>query len=399
MDLFQPGPLERVLYKGAIAFARATGCWKYPIDAAGDFESMSVKDKIYWFYKAQFPVELPERGSGLDEHFHHQQWKASVPPGFQPDAILRLHAVGDLMNHPYLRNSWGYVYENVSDVVFGADVVVANLECVVDPAASARFDMRSKTAPALCYGEADFKAARGAEGRTYTLMSLANNHILDRGEAGVVRTVDMLRSHEVAFAGVNETEEHAAAAPVVETQGFRVGFISHTFGLNGKKLPASKPWLVNRTALNSPCRDIDFRTMQSQIDDCRRQRADVVVALLHWGMEHEYYPRCDQLDVARHLAEMGADLVIGHHPHLVQPAEYYRTKRDPNRVVPIYYSLGNLITPFLHPAFRLSALARVTFARGVAPDGSQRTYVTDAVTTRLFQEIDTKCQRLRLRIA
>jgi poly-gamma-glutamate synthesis protein (capsule biosynthesis protein) len=155
---------------------------------------------------------------------------------------------------------------------------------------------------------------------------------------------------------------------------------------------------VNRTALNSACDDVDFTVVQRQIDYCRSQRSDVVVALLHWGMEHEYYPRPDQLDVAHHLAETGVDLVIGHHPHVVQPAEYYRTKRDPNRVVPIYYSLGNLITPFSHPAFRRSALARVTFARGVAADGSSRTYVTEAARTDLFQEIDTEHRRLRLMV-
>jgi|SoiMethySBSTD1v2_1073268.scaffolds.fasta_scaffold23784_4 poly-gamma-glutamate capsule biosynthesis protein CapA/YwtB (metallophosphatase superfamily) len=399
MDLFQPRPLEWVVYHGVIAFARATGCWKYPIDASGDFERMRLKDKIYWFYKAQFPVELPPRGSGLEQYFQHQQCEPSVPAGFRSDAILRLHAAGDLMNHPYLRNSHGYLYEKVCGSVFGADLVIANLECVVDPAASASFEMRSKTAPALCYDEADFKAAQGADGRRYSLMSLANNHILDRGEAGVARTVDILRTHDVGFAGVNETEERAATAPIVETKGFRIGVISHTFGLNGKEPPADKPWLVNRTALNRPCKHVDFSLMQGQIDDCRRKRTDAVVALLHWGMEHEYYPRCDQLDVAHQIAEIGADLVIGHHPHVVQPVEYYRTKRDPTRVVPIYYSLGNLITPFLHPAFRRSALARVTLARGTLADGSQRTYVTDAGVMELLQDIDTERRRLRLLVA
>ncbi len=122
----------------------------------------------------------------------------------------------------------------------------------------------------------------------------------------------------------------------------------------------------------------------------------MVVAQLHWGLEHESYPRPDQLGVARHLAELGVDIVIGHHPHVVQPLECYRTNRDPDRVVPIYYSLGNLLTPFSHPAFRASWIARITLAKGVARDGTTRTYVAKAYKVEVFQEINTKAEQLRL---
>ena len=117
---------------------------------------------------------------------------------------------------------------------------------------------------------------------------------------------------------------------------------------------------------------------------------------LHWGLEHEAYPRPRQLDVAHHLAEMGFDIILGHHPRVVQPMEAYRTRRDPDRVVPIFYSLGNLVNPFSHPAFRVGGVARIELAKGVCPDGATRTYVERASRAETFQEIDERRRTPRI---
>ena len=225
------------------------------------------------------------------------------------------------------------------------------------------------------------------------------NHTLDAGEAGVHSTVERLTTEGIAFNGINETAAQADVATLLHRNGMTVALISHTFGLNGKRPPADKPWLVNRTNLNAEVDAVDFRQFERQIRYARQHQADLVVALLHWGMEHEYYPRPAQLAVAHHLAELGVDVIIGHHPHVVQPMESYRTRRDPARVVPIYYSLGNLITPFSHPAFRLSAVALIRAAKGTCGDGAIRTYVTQADNSPVFQEIDTEARTIWLRLA
>jgi poly-gamma-glutamate synthesis protein (capsule biosynthesis protein) len=143
--------------------------------------------------------------------------------------------------------------------------------------------------------------------------------------------------------------------------------------------------------------DIDFSQFLHQIQFCRDHNTDLIIAQLHWGMEHEYYPRPEQVEVAHHLAEMGVDIVVGHHPHLVQPMECYRTRRDPDRLVPIFYSLGNLVTPFSHPDFRRSAVARVIATKGTTPDGKTRTYIRKADVTEVFLQIDETNRTLRLR--
>ncbi|MCC6662937.1 MAG: CapA family protein [Polyangiaceae bacterium] len=88
------------------------------------------------------------------------------------------------------------------------------------------------------------------------------------------------------------------------------------------------------------------------------------------------------------LAERGVDAIIGHHPHVVQPVEHYRTRRDPQRVVPIYYSLGNLINPCTARFLCHSRVARLALAKGTCSDGTVRTYVSRAESEDVLQVAD-----------
>ena len=97
-DIFKLSPFEWALYNGVIWFCRATGVWRYPIPASGDLATMRTFDKIYWLYKAQFPVARATRGSHLEEFFQGQSTVSlKLPTGFRPTDELLLTAVGDLM--------------------------------------------------------------------------------------------------------------------------------------------------------------------------------------------------------------------------------------------------------------------------------------------------------------
>jgi poly-gamma-glutamate capsule biosynthesis protein CapA/YwtB (metallophosphatase superfamily) len=396
-DIFKLSPKEWLIYNGMIAFYRLTGLWRYPIPASGDRETMRRIDVIYWLYKAQFPVERATKNSGLEAFFKKQAlFRWALPHGFKPTSTLQLSSVGDLMDHPYLPNSADALYDEVSELIFGADISMANLECVIYPQASASFTIRPGVSPPLHYKSASFSAIKGFCGRNYSFMATACNHSLDCGEEGVASTINTLRAEGIAFNGVNESEQDARAATIIERGGFRIGFISYTFGLNGKKPPQDKPWIVNRAHLTKRFEDINFTQIENQVRYCLANKVDMTVAQLHWGMEHEYYPRPEQLKIAHYLAELGFDIVIGHHPHVVQPVEYYQTWRDPDRVVPIYYSLGNLVTPFSHPAFRHSHVAQIKLAKGITKGGETRTYVELANTVEVFQVIDESDEKIRI---
>jgi poly-gamma-glutamate synthesis protein (capsule biosynthesis protein) len=154
--------------------------------------------------------------------------------------------------------------------------------------------------------------------------------------------------------------------------------------------------LVNRTRLNGRLADIDLGQLERQLAGCKQDAVDFSILQLHWGLEHEHYPTPDQVELAHHLAELGFDLVIGHHPHVAQPLELYRTARDPNRIVPIYYSLGNLVNPFSARHVSRSLVARLALVRGTCGDGATRTYVKHAAAIEVEQHADVHARELRL---
>lgn len=399
-ELFRLRPMEGLLYDGLVAWFDRTGLWRYPIEASGDLETMRFRDKIYWLYKSGHPVRRAFRGSGLEEHFAAQDGNAwRLPAGFTPEREASLSAVGDLMSHAFLADSRETLFRDVEELVFGADVAMANLECVVLPAADRPLEFDTRSGPPLHFDPRSFAVVSGAASHRFSFMATACNHSLDFGTDGVRSTIEALRSRGIAFHGLNETEANAREMSILDANGIRLGIVSFTFGLNAHRPPADQPWLVNRIALNTRPTNIDFTRLEEQLADGRRAGVDFAIAQLHWGMEYELYPRPEQVELAHHLAEMGIDAIIGHHPHVLQPVEHYRSRRDPDRVVPVFYSLGNLTNPFSAPYLCRSGVARIELAKNLGHDGGARTYVRAAKLSEVIQVADPTSQKLSLRLA
>lgn len=397
MDVMRLGRAERVLFGSILGLCKALGIWRYPVRRSGDVETMSLLDKAYWMHKASQPICRARCGAGLEEHFRNAAQTPWDPPVLlESEAELTLSAVGDLISHPFLANSADSLYTEVQELIFGADVAMANMECVIQPDSARPLEFSSKSGPSLCLDGRSFDVIKGFRGRNFDFMSLASNHSLDLGADGVRSTQKALQQSAIAFHGTNETAQQARDALILECGAVRLGLLAFTFGLNGHAPPQAHPNLVNRTNLNDGER-ADLTLLEAQLAHCRASQADFVVAQLHWGLEHEMYPTPEQVALAHHLAELGIDAVVGHHPHVVQPMEAYRTQRDPNRVVPIFYSLGNLTTPFSAPFLTESAVARFHLVKGRTQDGSPRTYVGSASQHRVVQQADPKHRRLHLR--
>ncbi|MBW3672136.1 MAG: hypothetical protein KY432_10755, partial [Acidobacteria bacterium] len=132
-DVLRLNEADRLLYGGAIALVGLTRLWDAGIDANGDLEEMRTIDKIYWVYKTTNPISKPRRGSDLETFFARQDSSAArVPEGFTVESTLTIAAAGDLIPHPFLTRSAGLNSE-IDDLLFGADLSMANLECVVVP--------------------------------------------------------------------------------------------------------------------------------------------------------------------------------------------------------------------------------------------------------------------------
>jgi len=398
IDVFSLRPQEAAFYGLVIGFQRVTGGWLRGADAVGDVEKMTVMDKAYWLYKARHPVRLARAGSGLEVHFSKQKdhgWR--LPAGFTPHDALTMSCTGDLMNHPYLPGSQGALYDSVADVVLGADLATANLECVVLPGASGSLRFTSNSGPPLFYGNGELDIVSRHGGRQFAFMSAACNHSLDFGVAGVDSTIRSLRERGIGFHGITAPKDEPSAATVIQRKGFRVGMVSFTFGLNGHHAPDDRPGIVNAANLNGGVAAFESRLLREQLERARSAQVDFLVAHLHWGLEHEFYPTLAQMELAHHIAELGVDAIIGHHPHVIQPMECYATKRDPDRIVPIYYSLGNLVNQFSATHLTRGHVAQLTLAKGVSPDGAVRTYVAHAGGQDVMQVVDHAQRRLALR--
>ncbi len=386
-DIFKLQPKDWFIYNAAIWFYRTTGLWTYPVEASGDLETMTTRDKIYWLYKTVYPIRKAWKNAGLEDLFARQvNSHPAIPENFSIQQELSLSAVGDLMIHPYLVNSETTLYKDVQEPIFGKDIAMANLECCISAEKNDTLLMRKHTDPALsCHPQA-FAVVNNSEKRPYDFMSTACNHSLDLGMEGVLSTASVLNEHDTAFHGLNFSPDDRFKATIIEKKKINIGILCWTFGLNAKKPPAGKPWLVNRLNLNDSPSQIDFSGIAKQIESCRRHQTDFIIAQLHWGYEHEFYPRPQQVETAHHLAELGIDLIIGHHPHVVQPVEYYQTQRDPDRVVPVYYSLGNLVNPFSADHLIRSDVAEIVLVKGMI-NGEEKTYVKQAVATAVVQQV------------
>lgn len=217
-----------------------------------------------------------------------------------------------------------------------ADITFGNLEGVMtdarcpDPEAAAPEQQGNLTPRAFCLAMPP-ESAEVLSRAGFDVLSLANNHALDLGAAGLIETVSYLERDDIAALGVVADEE---VAPVIlQTKGLRLAFLAY----NLVSYPTQRSAYGWRPVSWEP-------TMGRSAIAAARVQADVVVVSVHWGHEYETQPDSTQRETARIMLEAGADLVLGHHPHVVQhdPATALQLTSG-ERVGWVAYSLGNLV--------------------------------------------------------
>lgn len=160
--------------------------------------------------------------------------------------------------------------------------------------------------------------------------SLSSNHSMDRGVEGLLKQIELVRENypDVITTGSHTSKKDRNRTLVKEINGIKVGFLGYTYGLNGFVLPEDKPWLVDL---------IDKEQMKKDMEALSKV-SDIQLVSMHWGDEYQTYPNDEQQDLANYLNELGAEVVIGSHPHVIQPAKIIKGKKQDTLV---YYSLGN----------------------------------------------------------
>lgn len=252
---------------------------------------------------------------------------------------LRLVFIGDVMQHMTQVNSarynneyrydscFMYVAKNLSD----ADITVANLETTLADAPYSGY-------PQFCAPDA---LAHTLKSIGVDILATANNHSCDKGKKGIIRTLDVLDSLKMEHIGTYRTpdEKNRHHPLLMEKNGFRLAFLCYTYGTNG--LPIPHPTQVNLIQQDSIAKDLA---------SLKRWNPDATIVIIHWGDEYHRLPNAEQKRLADFMIDRGATLVIGSHPHVIQPMELRYSCKKPNNSTgfraqkAVVYSLGNFVS-------------------------------------------------------
>ncbi len=250
------------------------------------------------------------------------------------------------------KNKYNYflLFEKVAQDLSAADITFANLETPVDhmraTAGYPEFNARPELLTALKQTGID-------------VVSLANNHAFDAGAKGLLRTLQNTEAAGIVVVGAGRTRDKSLAPVYLSSQGVTTAFLAYTYGTNGGLPKRKGAPVVN--ILRAGSRE-DLAAAIVQVKEARAH-ADLVVVSLHWGDEYKLAPTPWQRQAAGELVEAGADIILGHHPHVLQPIESYRTVDGRDTL--IAYSLGNFIST---QNYGVSAKNK-THARALRGDG------------------------------
>ena len=177
----------------------------------------------------------------------------------------------------------------------------------------------------------------------FNLVSLATNHTLDRGEQAIINSRNYWNSKDNVLAvGTYSSNEEKDEIHILKKNNITYTMLNYTYGTNGIKVPSNKEYLVNVWPCtgNDPSTDTKYqeykKTVKEDIEKVR-DKVDLLIVAIHWGIEYKYTPNEYQKDMASYLASLGVNIIIGTHPHVVEPITYI----DNTLVI---YSLGNFVS-------------------------------------------------------
>lgn len=243
---------------------------------------------------------------------------------------VRLIFAGDIMGHDSqiaaANTHNGYNYDTcfalLKPYIEHADIAIANLEVTL---AGPPF----KGYPQFSSPD---ELAGAIKKSGFDLLITANNHSLDRRKYGLERTIDVLDSMEIIRTGTFKTpsQRESEYPLIIEKNNIRLAVLNYTYGTNGIKIQS--PNIVNY---------IDKDIIKADLEKARSAEPDFIIVTIHWGLEYQRQENAGQRELAKFIAENGADAIIGSHPHVVQPIKHIKNKDKEALVV---YSLGNFIS-------------------------------------------------------
>lgn len=242
-------------------------------------------------------------------------------------------AIGDILIHDRVYDdAWnGDTYDfkpmlaGVKDYLKEPDITVANQETIMGGESIGLSGYPNFNSP--------FEIGDDLQDAGVDMVTMANNHTLDRGEEAIQNAIAYYEKIGMPYTGsFKDTEDQADIRVLKTEQDISIAFLSYTYGTNGMSVPDGHSYLVNL---------IDRNKIKDEVEKAK-ELADITIVSLHFGTEEERMPNQEQKDLAQYAADLGVDVVIGNHPHVLQPIEWLEGKEGNQTLVT--YSLGNFLS-------------------------------------------------------
>ena len=279
------------------------------------------------------------------------------------DSSVRMMCVGDNLIHSNIYEQakaradgdgydFTFAYKGIENILALADFAVLNQETpIVD-------DRAPDTFPAF-----NSPPELGVHMRKigFTVINHANNHVLDQGAAGALKTIEFWKTQEgVLLTGLYSDEEDMNEVKLQTVNGIVFAHIGCTEYLNGRRVPDSAALKVISPIGANMTKDDFFDTMKRLVEKAKA-KADVVCVSAHFQQEDSFTPSATQEEIVRKLVEYGADVIIGTGPHVLQPLKF--VELDGGKRALVIYSLGNFISAQSKAANMMSGIADVRFTK------------------------------------
>ena len=262
----------------------------------------------------------------------------ALSPEMNTDTGVTLVMVGDILLHTPVEDAarredgsydYAQIFSQTSDLISSADIALVNEEVIIGGEELGVSGYPAFNAP---YAIGDALVDAG-----FDVVLHATNHVLDKGRSGINNCYTYWENDHpgMEVLGIHDSPEDQAHISVISAGGMDIAFLNYTYGTNGIPVPGDMPYAV------------DLLTEDRVIADLKaaEELADFTVVCPHWGTEYRLTPDNSQEKWVRIFAENGADLVIGTHPHVIEPVEWAEggeTTAD-DRGMLVYYSLGNYV--------------------------------------------------------
>ncbi len=285
----------------------------------------------------------------------------------------------DAYNSETKEYDFSYVYEDIKYYTKVADITVGSLETTF-----AGEDKGYSNYPTF---NSPDSLATALKKIGVDVISLAGNHALDYGYSGLCRTVDVLDNADISHLGTYKTSEDQEKILIKNVKGVKIAFINYTYGTNGISIPSGKEFCVNL---------IDKDLIKKQIDQAKSEGADMIVACMHWGTEYKTTANSEQKELADYLFKNGVDIILGNHPHVLEPMEKKTITLDDGTTKDVFvvYALGNFTADQRDEITRDSAILNLNITKNV--DGKISINKVDYVPIYMYKNSNAKTHKFKI---